>query len=137
MTDLRLAVVAGATDIDAAILDPRDHLVARAKLAARRREEQHGIDAAIRAVVGQPGVDPRRVLDVVLGLTETLHDALAPDRPAGVAVIRIGGPLTWAVPPLATWPDDVRQAVSAGEVIVRGGIEYNGSVAVPLDTEAT
>jgi N-methylhydantoinase A/oxoprolinase/acetone carboxylase beta subunit len=137
MADLRLAVVAGDTNVDAVVLDARDQLVARAKVPTSRDDERPGIDAAVRAVVEHRDVDPLGVHDVMVGLTETLYGALAPDRATRVAVIRIGGPLTSAVPPLATWPEDIRRAVSVGEVIVGGGVEYDGSVAVPLDAEAT
>jgi N-methylhydantoinase A/oxoprolinase/acetone carboxylase beta subunit len=53
-----------------------------------------------------------------------------------IAVIRIGSPLTLAVPPLALWPPDLRLAVSAGEVVVAGGAEYDGRVRMPLDRDA-
>lgn len=138
MPDLRLAVVAGSTHIDAVAVDARGRPFARARVATGRNDdERRGIHAAIRAVVAHRDVDTIEVRDVVVGLTRTLSDALAPDRATRVAVIRIGSPLTGAVPPLATWPRAVRNAVSAGEVIVGGGVECDGSVAVPLDTEAT
>ncbi|WP_445149559.1 hydantoinase/oxoprolinase N-terminal domain-containing protein [Baekduia sp. Peel2402] len=53
-----------------------------------------------------------------------------------VAVIRAGGPLTGAVPPLWTWPAALRGAISAGATIVDGGAEYDGRSATPLDVEA-
>jgi hypothetical protein len=55
---------------------------------------------------------------------------------ARVAVLRIGGPLTTAVPPLWTWPADLRAAVCAGSAIVAGGAEYDGRRPAPLDAEA-
>jgi hypothetical protein len=50
-------------------------------------------------------------------------------------VIRIGSPLTHAVPPLAAWPPALRDAVSAGEVVVGGGAEYNGRSGAALDED--
>ena len=37
--------------------------------------------------------------------------------------------------PLATWPSDLRQIVSVGEVIVDGGFEFDGRQHVPFDEE--
>jgi hypothetical protein len=62
-------------------------------------------------------------------------DALECGRVARVAVVRIGAPLTLAVPPLATWPPALRAAVSAGEAVVAGGTEYDGTEAA-LDEDA-
>jgi N-methylhydantoinase A/oxoprolinase/acetone carboxylase beta subunit len=40
------------------------------------------------------------------------------------------------VRPLFGWPGDLRETVSVGETIVRGGFEFDGREIVPLDTEA-
>ena len=53
-----------------------------------------------------------------------------------VAVIRAGGPLTGAAPPLWTWPPALRDAISAGVAIVDGGAEFDCRHPVPLDVEA-
>jgi hypothetical protein len=55
---------------------------------------------------------------------------------ARIAVLRLGGPLTAAVPPLWTWPAELRAAVSVGETIVAGGAEYDGRHPAPLDADA-
>jgi N-methylhydantoinase A/oxoprolinase/acetone carboxylase beta subunit len=51
-------------------------------------------------------------------------------------VVRIGAPLTVAVPPLAGWPAELRAAVSAGAAVVVGGAEYDGRPQAPLDRDA-
>ncbi|MDT7713920.1 MAG: hypothetical protein QOG46_2845, partial [Pseudonocardiales bacterium] len=48
----------------------------------------------------------------------------------------IGAPLTGAIPPLATWPADLRAAVSGGTLLVAGGAEYDGRPSAALDTDA-
>ncbi|WP_271215131.1 hydantoinase/oxoprolinase family protein, partial [Pseudonocardia halophobica] len=45
------------------------------------------------------------------------------------------GPATLAVPPLATFPADLRAAVSAGETVVDGGIEFDGTQVAPFDAD--
>ncbi|MEA2310938.1 MAG: hypothetical protein QOE28_906, partial [Solirubrobacteraceae bacterium] len=44
-------------------------------------------------------------------------------------------PLTHALPPLSTWPVELRRRVSAGEAVVRGGAEYDGRPAAALDED--
>jgi N-methylhydantoinase A/oxoprolinase/acetone carboxylase beta subunit len=53
-----------------------------------------------------------------------------------VGVLRLGGPATRAIRPLFGWPADLREAVSAGERIVHGGIEFDGRELSPLDAES-
>ena len=72
----------------------------------------------------------------MLGSRAALEAVVARRGLCRTAVVRIGAPLTTAVPPLATWPDDLRDAVSAGEAIVRGGARFDGRAGGPLDTEA-
>jgi N-methylhydantoinase A/oxoprolinase/acetone carboxylase beta subunit len=71
----------------------------------------------------------------VVDAGELAIDALERGRAARVAVVRIGAPLTLAVPPLATWPPALRGAVSAGTAVVAGGVEHDGTAAA-LDEEA-
>src|SRR5205085_622983 len=51
--------------------------------------------------------------------------------------LRIGGPATHSVPPLATWPAALRSAVAKGIMIVDGGFEIDGSELHPFDAVAT
>jgi hypothetical protein len=72
---------------------------------------------------------------VVVDAGELALDALQRGDVARVAVVRIGAPLTLAVPPLVTWPPALRDAVSAGTAVVAGGIEHDGTAA-RLDEDA-
>jgi N-methylhydantoinase A/oxoprolinase/acetone carboxylase beta subunit len=133
--DLRLGVVVGPTNADAAVLDDRDQVVVAAKVAARN-DGPASVAAAIRAVLGPRGASPGRIGSVMVGSMD-LRRGLAEGRhPVRVAVVRIGSPLTLAVPPLATWPERLRLAVSAGEIVVAGGAEFDGRSAGPLDEES-
>jgi N-methylhydantoinase A/oxoprolinase/acetone carboxylase beta subunit len=134
MAELRLGVDLGDTSVDAIVLDDRDSLVARAKLP--RGEEAGSMLAAAAAVTGSSGADPGMITRAVLGSVVTLE---AIERTRGlrrVAVLRIGSPLTLAIPPLATWPDPLSRAVSAGETVVAGGADYDGRSASGLDRDA-
>lgn len=134
MDDIRVGVVSGASSTDAVAIDDRRRLVASAAVPAPP-DGDAGIAAAIGALVAD-GVDPSRVRWVTLGTGYERPDVVATHGVRKVAVIRIGAPLTLAVPPLATWPEALREEVCAGTIIVRGGAEYDGRPVSALDTDA-
>jgi N-methylhydantoinase A/oxoprolinase/acetone carboxylase beta subunit len=72
----------------------------------------------------------------MLGTTHAANAVLERRDLGRVAVVRIGGPATRAIPPLTTGPSDLRAAVSAGETIVEGGVEFDGREIAPLDRDA-
>lgn len=133
--DLRLGVDVGGTHTDAVLLDRADGLVAKAKRPTTP-DVSSGIADAVDAVLAAPGVEAGRVTHVMLGTTHATNAVLERRGLERVAIVRIGSPSTTAVPPLMMWPDDLRAAVSAGEAIIGGGIEFDGREIVPLDGEA-
>lgn len=134
-SELRIGVVRGETTTDAVALDARYHLLATARVPTTDAIGDN-VAAAIRAIVADSAVDPRTVHWVMFGTGRVVEDVAAVQGVCKVAVVRIGAPLTTAVPPLATWPPALRAAVSAGEIVVAGGSEYDGSTTVALDADA-
>ncbi|HEV7884747.1 MAG TPA: hydantoinase/oxoprolinase family protein [Solirubrobacteraceae bacterium] len=135
MPDVRVGVVSGASSTDAVAIDARDRLIGIAAVPATPDAGAAGIAAAIGALV-DGGVDPSRVRWVTLGTGHERRDVVAAHGVRKVAVVRIGAPLTLAVPPLATWPQALRERICAGAIVVRGGAEYDGRHVAPLDTTA-
>jgi N-methylhydantoinase A/oxoprolinase/acetone carboxylase beta subunit len=135
MSELRIGVVSGETTTDAVALDARDRLLATARVPTTDAVRDD-IATAIRAIVADGAVAPETVRWVMFGTGHVLKDVAALRAVRKVAVIRIGGPLTTSVPPLATWPPALREAVSAGEIVVAGGSEYDGRAPVALDADA-
>jgi len=133
--DLRLAITAGDTNLDAVALDARDRIVARVKMP-RGRDADGDLYAAVRHVARTGGVRAARISRVMLGSRAPLEAVVARRDLCRTAVVRIGAPLTAAVPPLSTWPADLREAVSAGEAIIGGGARFDGDAGAPLDTDA-
>jgi N-methylhydantoinase A/oxoprolinase/acetone carboxylase beta subunit len=127
--------VVGATNTDGVAMDARDRVVAKVKVPSTQ-DLSPGIAAAVRGLVAADAVDPAGVTRVMLGTTHAGRALQARRGARRVAVLRIGSPLTHAVPPLATWPAALRENVSAGETIVAGGADYDGRAAAPLDEEA-
>jgi N-methylhydantoinase A/oxoprolinase/acetone carboxylase beta subunit len=133
--DCRLGIDVGGTNTDAVIMDAGDQVVAKAKVACTP-DITGGIVAAIDAVLGESGVAPGRISHVMLGTTHATNAVLERAHLRRVAVIRIGGPATHSVRPMFGWPRDLVAAVSAGAVIVDGGIEFDGREISPPDTDA-
>jgi N-methylhydantoinase A/oxoprolinase/acetone carboxylase beta subunit len=133
--ELRLGVDVGATSTDAALIHPRGRVLATAKVASGA-DPGGAVGRAIEAVVAAAGVPPGAVCCAMVstpGLTTAVVERRGLTR---AAVLRIGAPFTLAVPPLRTWPADLREAVCAGQDVVRGGADYDGRALTALDEDA-
>jgi hypothetical protein len=111
----------------------RDRILARTVLDSSGALEDT-LASLIRRVIDEAGVEPARVSHAMLASGELTH-ALEDRTLDRVAVIRVGSPLTHSVPPLAGWPHALRETVSAGEIMVGGGAEYDGRAAARLDED--
>lgn len=134
ITDLRIGIDVGGTNTDAVVLDAADEVVAWTKQPTSD-DVTGGMRSALAAVLAEVD-DPRRVGRVMLGTTAATNAIVERRRLRKVAVIRLGAPATSSVPPLETWPDDLREAASAGELLARGGTLIDGRPIAPLDVEA-
>jgi len=133
--DLRLGVDVGGTHTDAVLLDRAGSIVAKVKTATTV-DVTTGIETAIASLLVSSGAAPERITHVMLGTTHATNAVLERRGLERVAVLRIGGPATYAIPPLFGWPEDLRRAVSAGECIVNGGAEFNGDELAAFDGDA-
>jgi N-methylhydantoinase A/oxoprolinase/acetone carboxylase beta subunit len=133
--ELRVGIDVGTTNVDAVALDDQDHVVARAKVPTVPGDPA-AVRRAVARLAAERGVEAGSITRAMLG-SGALRDAVRSRRGLRrVAVIRIGAPLTLALPPLSTWPAPLRAAVSAGEVVVCGGARYDGQPGDPFDAEA-
>src|SRR5207253_2131371 len=132
--DLRVGIDVGGTNTDAVALDRSDALLAKAKVPTSA-DVTGGITAALAEVMAQLGDQRGRVTNVMLGTTHATNAILERRGLGRVALLRIGGPATYSIRPLFAWPHDLRETVSAGELIVDGGMEFDGREIVPLDLE--
>ena len=132
--DLRIGIDVGGTNTDAVVLDREDRLLAKAKVPTTA-DVTRGIRAAIDGVVVAMKFDLARITHAMLGTTHATNAVLQRRDLRRVAVLRLGAPATFAVPPLSGWPEDLRGAISAGEAIVGGGIEFDGRDLSPFDAD--
>ncbi len=133
--DCRLGIDVGGTNTDAVIMDGSDRVIAKAKVPGTP-DITGGITSAIDTVLRAPEADRRRITHVMLGTTHATNAVLERGKLRRIAVIRIGGPATYSIRPMFGWPPDLAEAISAGAVIVGGGIEFDGRDLAPLDTDA-
>src|SRR5262245_23581332 len=132
--DVRVGIDVGGTNTDAVALDRSDRLLAKAKVATTA-DVTEGITAALDAVLARVEDRRGRVTHVMLGTTHAANAILQRRGLGRVALLRLGGPATHSIRPLFSWPGELRDAISVGELIVDGGIEFDGREIVPLDLE--
>jgi len=130
----RIGVDVGGTNTDA-VLMTNDFTILGKHKATTSTDIVEAIAEAVTAVVAQSGVDPSEITQVMLGTTHATNAVLERRDLGTVATLRIGGPATKSVPPLVTWPSELRNVVSAGEVIVDGGFEFDGTEQVGFDAD--
>ncbi|WP_296374841.1 hydantoinase/oxoprolinase family protein [Pseudonocardia sp.] len=135
MGGLRVGIDVGGTNTDAVIMDPQDRLLAKVKHPTTP-DVTTGILSALQRVLGEVDGAAERVTHVMLGTTHATNAILERRNLNRVAAVRLGGPATQAIPPLSSWPPDLRMAVSCGETIVDGGVEMTGEPIVALDEDA-
>jgi N-methylhydantoinase A/oxoprolinase/acetone carboxylase beta subunit len=134
--DYRLGIDVGGTNTDAVILDRADQVLAKAKVPTTA-DVTGGMIDALDAVIHSPGVDASRITHAMLGTTHATNAVLERRKLHRVAAIRIGAPATLGIRPMFEWPSDLTAVVSAGAVVVPGGIEFDGRDLTPFDEEAT
>jgi hypothetical protein len=132
-----LGVVTGVSDTTGVVTDASGRVVAslvRPRTPDRTRAEE--VAELIAQLAADPAVDPAGIRRAMVGLRRRQDAPISAEGLNGVAVLRIGAPLTRAVPPLGGWPDALRAAVWAGAAVVRGGMAMSGRPARALDAEA-
>ncbi len=72
----------------------------------------------------------------MLGTTQCTNAIVERRGLRRVGVLRIGAPATTAIPPLADWPQDLREAVLADARVIGGGHHFDGREIAPLDVAA-
>jgi N-methylhydantoinase A/oxoprolinase/acetone carboxylase beta subunit len=122
----RLGIDVGGTHTDAVILDEKKRLVAKTK-ARTTPDVTSGIVQALKQILEQPGVDRRAISVAMLGTTHCTNAIAERKHLSKVGVIRMGAPATLAIPPLFSWPPDLREVVThATAFTIHGGHEFDG-----------
>ncbi|MYS84817.1 hydantoinase/oxoprolinase N-terminal domain-containing protein [Embleya scabrispora] len=134
MTGARtIGVDVGPTNTDGALLvDDAPAATVKVPSAA---DPVDSVRFAVAALLREAPRAPR-VTHVAIGLRSAAHAVTRREGLTRVGVLRIGGPVSDAVPPLAHWPADLRTAVHAGSAMVEGGAGLTPADATALDGDA-
>jgi N-methylhydantoinase A/oxoprolinase/acetone carboxylase beta subunit len=131
----RLGIDVGGTNTDAVILSPEARVIAKVKRPVTE-DVVTSIRAAVSDVVAASGLSRADITHAMLGTTQVTNAIIERRRLNRVALVRIGAPATLAIPPLTSWPADLRRAVEHASIVVRGGFEFDGRPIAPLDLDA-
>ena len=130
---LRIGIDVGGTNTDAVLL-AEDRTVLAAVKRPTTSDIESGVRAALEAVL--EGQDLAAVQQAMLGTTQCTNAIVERRGLRRVGVLRIGAPATTAVPPLADWPADLREAALADARVIGGGHHFDGREIAPLDVAA-
>ncbi|OXM75243.1 MULTISPECIES: hydantoinase/oxoprolinase family protein [Amycolatopsis] len=129
---VRVAVALGNQRTEAAAVTPDGHPVAAVETAATGSAAAD-VDAALARLLAAGPVRPGAVAAVVVAGNWAATGLHRLGELSPVLAVRLAASPRSAFPPLAGWPEALRTAVSAGEVIVSGGRTVDGSAPEPLD----
>jgi N-methylhydantoinase A/oxoprolinase/acetone carboxylase beta subunit len=133
--ELSLGIDVGGTNTDAVVVDSAGRVVAKVKVPTTG-DLGVGVERAIARLLDDAAVDRERVRCAMLGTRRATNAILTASGLRRVAVLRIGAPLTHAIPPLVEWPANLHRAVHAGSATVAGGCEFDGTRIAHLDEAA-
>ncbi|PYI09726.1 hydantoinase/oxoprolinase [Aspergillus sclerotiicarbonarius CBS 121057] len=137
----RIGVDVGGTNTDAAILDTTPALInapSRGVCASSKTpttaDVTSGIYTAIVHVLAKAQVPRHDVRSVAIGTTHFVNAVVEADprRLSRVAVVRLCGPYTRAIPPFSDFPPHLRDIVGGPVFYLDGGLEIDGREISPI-----
>jgi N-methylhydantoinase A/oxoprolinase/acetone carboxylase beta subunit len=91
-----------------------------------------GITSGLLTMLAKINVDPAQINAVTIG-TSLFRQALIERRNlTPVAVVRLGLPVTQAVPPFAGWPADLLEVINGHAYLAHGSYEFDGRTIASL-----
>lgn len=135
---LCIGVDVGGTNTDAVILR-RSEVLSSAKVPTTA-DVTSGITGAIRSALGelpeefQPN-PAQFVARVNIGTTHFVNAIVQRKGLTKVAVLRLCGPATRAIPPLCDFPVDLRRAIGSMHFFLNGGYQYDCSCITDVDED--
>ena len=141
-TRLCVGVDVGSTNTDAVILGiilEQKKVLCSAKLLTTE-DITSGVVEAIGVALGklpdefQPS-PARYVARVNIGTTHFVNAIVQRKGLAKVAVLRLCGPATRAIPPFSEFPADLKNVIGGMYFYLNGGYQYDGSSITDIDEE--
>ncbi len=128
----RIGVDVGGTNTDAVILDSSGQVVAKYK-SPTTSDVESGVRSALHSVLLRAGLDPGSIRFAMLSTTHCTNAIITRQGLVRIGVIRLGAPATTSIPPLTTWPADLRDKILVAHHVLTGGHEFTGEEIAPLD----
>ena len=135
---LCIGVDVGGTNTDAVILK-KNEVVSSAKVPTTA-DVTSGITGAIHSALKelpeefQPN-PAQYVVRVNIGTTHIVNGIVQRKGLTKVAVLRLCGPATVAIPPLCDFPADLRRAIGSMHFFLNGGYQYDCSCITDVDED--
>ena len=138
MSWLCIGVDVGGTNTDAVILRKKEVLCS-AKVPTTQ-DVTSGVTEAIRSTLKQLPQEyqpnPAKYVERVnIGTTHFVNAVVQRRGLTKVAVLRLCGPATQAIPPLCDFPADLRNVISGKHFFLNGGYQYDCSCITDVDKE--
>lgn len=135
---LYIGVDVGGTNTDAVVLRKKEVLCS-AKVPTTE-DVTSGISEAIQSALSQLPEDyqpnpTQHVARVNIGTTHFVNAVVQRKFLTKVAVLRLCGPATRAIPPLCDFPADLRNVVGGMHFFLNGGFQYDCSCITDVDEE--
>ena len=130
---MRLGIDVGGTNTDAVLM--RGRQVVSAFKTPTTPDISSGIGTALGRILASSTVDPEEVSAVMIGTTHFTNAVVEGRQLVATAAVRLGAPATLAIPPMADWPDRLRQALGGHTYVCRGGHEFDGREISALDID--
>ncbi|KAK7437589.1 hypothetical protein VKT23_018487 [Stygiomarasmius scandens] len=138
----RIGVDVGGTNTDGVILDirktfdPKTRGVLAFYKHATTVNVTDGIEAAVRHVLADAGVDPAsgEVLSLTIGTTHFINAVVQSDsrRLSKVAVIRLAAPYSDECPSFIDFPENLKRIMNGHTAIISGGLQIDGRPINPI-----
>ncbi|KAJ7116355.1 hydantoinase/oxoprolinase [Mycena epipterygia] len=143
MSRYRIGVDVGGTNTDAVIIDitKTSDPVKRGVVSSFKHETTvnvtDGIEAAVRNVMADAGVDPQggEILSLAIGTTHFINAVVQADarRLSKVAVIRLAAPYTFEYPTFIDFPPHLEAIMNGHIAIIKGGLQIDGRLINEID----
>lgn len=130
----KLGIDVGGTNTDAVIIDENNTIIADIKKPTSGNIYD-GIVDALRTVLEVSGIDKSMISRAMLGTTQCTNAIVERKNLAPIGILRVGAPATLGVLPMTDWADDIK-SIAVGNVVVKGGYEYDGREITAFDEEA-
>jgi N-methylhydantoinase A/oxoprolinase/acetone carboxylase beta subunit len=128
---VRIGIDVGGTNTDAVLMDGTDVLAEVKTLTTP--DVTGGIVAALSGLARAGEFAPARIAAVMIGTTHFTNALVEARRLTPTAALRLALPATEGLPPMADWPDRLRQAIGGHAYLCHGGHEFDGREISPLD----